>query len=197
MSGTSRTKSDNSVISLDVVFYTLLFVCIVLGLWYILNVSSAKKSESYQGVDIDSIYPIFTPGRYDDAVFGNLKTYYEIDKYGNVHGRMRSCTERNDDVFGNREINYEPYDLKGQKEMCKILVRDPDLKGSGLSYDNCIKMPLTAFNEAMMNTYRCKKNICNVVGAPREHEKPCVKKCKQQAYTNAIFKSMNFTRRYS
>lgn len=97
------------------------------------------------------------------------------------------------DAMGHEFI---PFDAEGQREMCKIILADPDMKGSGLTEDNCVRMPLTAFNTAMKRTYVCKKNMCGVVGSPDPNTKDCVKGCKQAAYASSIYSSYGYNRPY-
>lgn len=87
-----------------------------------------------------------------------------------------------------------PFDRAGQDEMCKIILQDPDMKGSGLTQENCYNMPLTAFNKAMSRSYVCKKNMCGVVGSPTPDKKECVKGCKQAAYASSIYGSYGYGR---
>lgn len=96
--------------------------------------------------------------------------------------------------YGNEFV---PFDLQGQKEMCRIILQDPDMKGSGLTEINCDQMPLTAFNRAMDRTYECKKNFCGVVGAPSPDKRECVKGCKQAAYASSLYSSYGYSRRNS
>jgi hypothetical protein len=102
------------------------------------------------------------------------------ERYGNAMGKT-----------------FVPFDLEGQKEMCRIILQDPDMKGSGLTEINCDQMPLTAFNEAMRRTYVCKKNFCGVVGSPSPDKKECVKGCKQAAYASSLYSSYGYSRRNS
>lgn len=105
-------------------------------------------------------------------------------------------------VFGKRHENYGdamhaqfiPFDLKGQEEMCNVILADPDMKGSGLTKENCNSMPLTAFNQAMRRSHDCKMNMCGVVGSPTPNTKECVKMCKQSAYLSSIYSSYGYNR---
>lgn len=101
--------------------------------------------------------------------------------------------ERYGDAMGDEFIEF---DREGQREMCKIILADPDMKGSGVTEDNCYRMPLTAFNTAMKRMYVCKKNMCGVVGSPDPNKKECVKGCKQAAYASSIYSSYGYNRTY-
>lgn len=102
--------------------------------------------------------------------------------FKNVHRR---------ESFSNAQ-EYEAFNEYGRKEMCKVLMQDPDIAGSGLTMTNCLEMPLSSFNHAMERTWMCKKNQCGVVGVPTPETHPCVRECKQHSLLESLYSSSVF-----
>lgn len=94
--------------------------------------------------------------------------------------------------FGYSET--QDFDEQGRREMCRIIVNDPDVSGSGINMVNCTEMPLTAFNEAMHSMWMCKKNKCGVVGVPNPESRECVRRCKQSSLLESVYNSSVFDR---
>lgn len=106
------------------------------------------------------------------------------------------CISKNRESFlytGQEEV-FRPFDKPSQQQACQVLANDPDMRGSGLTIENCNRMPLTAFNNAMLQKFTCKKNMCGVTGAVQPDQRWCVRDCKRNAYASAIYDSANYTR---
>lgn len=97
-------------------------------------------------------------------------------------------------LYTGQEEVFKPFDKPSQIQACNVLASDPDMAGSGLTLENCNRMPLASFNDAMLRKFTCKKNMCGITGIVQPDQRWCVKNCKRNAYASAIYDSANYAR---